>query len=219
MRSAGLTAGEPGPAGPRALHEAGTRPADAARGPVPAGARSDAGQAITAIYGAQYCSLVRLAAVLVGDAGTAEEVVQDSFIALCGAWSRLRDRGKALAYLRQSVVNRSWSALRHQMVAARIAPRPEPGMPSAEQGAITQLESSAVISAMRTLSARQREALVLRFYLDLSERQAASAMGISPGAVKYHTARAKNALVPCQNSFIAADLGLRSLRCSVVFAD
>jgi RNA polymerase sigma-70 factor (sigma-E family) len=194
VRCAGLTAGEPGPAGPRALHEAGTRPADAAPGPVPAGARSDAGQAITAIYGAQYCSLVRLAAVLVGDAGTAEEVVQDSFIALCGAWSRLRDRGKALAYLRQSVVNRSRSALRHQMVAARIAPRPEPGMPGAEQGAITQLERSAVISAMRTLSARQREALVLRFYLDLSERQAASAMGISPGAVKYHTARAKNAL-------------------------
>jgi hypothetical protein len=104
VQGAGLTAGEPGPAGPRALHEVGTRPAEAAPGPVPAGARSDAGQAITAVYGAQYCSLVRLAAVLVGDAGTAEEVVQDSFIATCGAWSRLRDRDKALAYLRQSVV-------------------------------------------------------------------------------------------------------------------
>jgi DNA-directed RNA polymerase specialized sigma24 family protein len=79
-------------------------------------------------------------------------------------------------------------------VADRIAPRPGPDMPSAEQGAITQLERSAVISARCTLSARQREALVLRFYLDLSERQAASAMGISPGAVKYHTARAKEAL-------------------------
>jgi len=91
------------------------------------------------------------------------------------------------------VVNRSRSVLRHQMAAGRIAPRPEPDMPSAE-GAITQLERSAVISAMRTLPARPREALALRFYLDLSERQAASAMGISPGAVKYHTAGAKEAL-------------------------
>jgi len=194
VRSVGRTAGQPTPVGPRPLHGADTCPADAALGSVPAEAESDADQAITAIYGTQYWSLVRLAVVLVGDVATAEEVVQDCFIAMCGAWSRLRDRDKALAYLRRSVMNRSRSVLRHRVVADRNAPEPAPDMPSAEQAAIRQLERSAVISAMRTLPTRQREALVLRFYLDLSERQVASAMGISPGAVKCHTARAKAAL-------------------------
>ena len=67
-------------------------------------------------------------------------------------------------------------------------------MPSAEQGAIAQLERLAVVSALRSLSPRQREAVVLRYYLDLSEDQVASAMHISRGAVKSHTARAKAAL-------------------------
>jgi RNA polymerase sigma-70 factor (sigma-E family) len=194
VRSADITAGEPDPIGPRAMHEADTWPADAAPGSVPAKAESDADQAITALYGTHYCSLVRLAALLVGDVGTAEDVVQDSFIAMCGAWSRLRDRDKALAYVRRSVMNRSRSVLRHRMVADRMAPEPGPDIPSAEHGAITQLERSAVISAMRALTPRQREALVLRFYLDLSEGQIASAMGISRGAVKCHVARAKATL-------------------------
>jgi DNA-directed RNA polymerase specialized sigma24 family protein len=82
------------------------------------------------------------------------------------------------------------------MVADGNAPKLKPGiMPSAEQGAITQAEPSALISAIHTLSPRQREALMLRFYLDLSERQAASAMSISPGAANHHTARAKAALL------------------------
>jgi RNA polymerase sigma-70 factor (sigma-E family) len=187
--------GRPGSRWPAArIQRAGVRPAHAAPGPV-AAARSDAEQAVTAIYGTQYCSLVRLAAMLVGDAGIAEKVVQDSFIATYAAWSRLRDRDKAMAYLRQSVMNRSRSVLRHRMVADRNAPGPEPDMPSAEQGATTQLEPSAVISAMRTLPPRQREAIVLQFYLDLSEAQAASVMGMSPGVVKCHTARAKAALL------------------------
>jgi RNA polymerase sigma factor (sigma-70 family) len=196
VRSVGMTAGEPYAAGPRPAHGAGALRADAALGPVPPGAQSDADQAITAIYGTEYRSLVRLAAVLVGDVGIAEEVVQESFVAMYGAWSRLRDRDKALAYLRQRVINRSRSALRQGMVADGNAPKPQPGiMPSAEQGTITQPERSAVISAMHTLSPRQREALMLRFYLDLSERQAASAMSISLGAANNHTARAKAALL------------------------
>ena len=196
MRSVGMTAGEPRAAGPRPPHGAGALPADAALRPVPADAQSDAEQAITAIYGTEYRSLVRLAAVLVGDVGIAEEVVQDSFVAMYGAWSRLRDRGKALAYLRQRVISRSRSALRQGMAADGNAPKPKPGiMPSAEQGAITQPQRSAVTSAMQTLSPRQREALMLRFYLDLSERQAASAMGISLAAANYHTARARAALL------------------------
>jgi RNA polymerase sigma-70 factor (sigma-E family) len=166
--------------------------ADATLEPVTAG--WDATRAVTAIYTTHYRSLVRLAALLVRDAATAEEVVQDSFITMHTAWGRLRDTEKALAYLRQSVVNRSRSVLRHRMVVDRNAPKPVPDMPSAEQGAISLLERSAVIAALRTLPARQREALVLKFYADLSEAQIAATMGISRGAVKSHTARGVAAL-------------------------
>jgi RNA polymerase sigma-70 factor (sigma-E family) len=161
-------------------------------GTVPA--ERDADRAVTALYAEHYRSLVRLAALLVRDVATAEEVVQESFAAMHSGWLRLRDSEKALSYLRQSVVNRSRSVLRHRIVVDRNVPKPAPDMPSAEQGAIAQLERSAVIAALRTLPARQREALVLRYYGDLSEAQIAAAMGISRGAVKSHTARAMSAL-------------------------
>jgi len=149
----------------------------------------DATQAVTEIYNTHYRSLVRLAVLLVRDVATAEEVVQDSFVAMHSASRRLRDSDKALSYLRQSVVNRSRSVLRHRVVVDRNAPKPAPDMPSAEQGALSLLERSAVIAALRTLPLRQREALVLKFYADLSEAQIAASMGISQGAVKSHTAR------------------------------
>ncbi|WP_051301494.1 MULTISPECIES: SigE family RNA polymerase sigma factor [Actinomadura] len=154
----------------------------------------DADQAVTALYSANYRSLVRLAAMLVRDAGTAEEVVQDAFVAMHGGWRRLRDPDKALSYLRQSVVNRSRSVLRHRAVVEKYAPKGLPDMPSAEAGAIGELERSAVIDALSRLPPRQREALVLRYYGDLSEAEIANAMGISRGAVKSHTARGMTAL-------------------------
>jgi RNA polymerase sigma-70 factor (sigma-E family) len=153
-----------------------------------------ADHAVTELYGLHYQALVRLSALLVRDVTTAEEVVQDAFVAMHGAWRRLRDTDKALSYLRQSVVNRSRSVLRHRAVIDKYAPKPTPDAPSAEQGAIAQLERSAVIAALRGLPDRQREALVLRYYADLSEQQIAVAMGISRGAVKSHTARAMSSL-------------------------
>ena len=155
---------------------------EAALGSLPA--EWDADRAVTALYGTHYRPLVRLAALLVRDVATAEEVVQDSFMAMHASWRRLRDTDKALSYLRQAVVNKSRSVLRHRMVVDRNAPKPPPLAPSAEQGAMTELERSAVISALRRLPPRQREALVLRYYCDLSEAQIASAMGISPGCVR-----------------------------------
>jgi len=183
-----MAAGEPDAGPARPIHVTETLVADAALGSVPA--EWDAEQAVTVMYSTHYRSLVRLAALLVRDVATAEEVVQDSFLAMHGAWRRLRDNDKALSYLRQSVVNRSRSVLRHRVVVDRNAPKPAPDMPSAEQGALTLLERANVVTALRSLPPRQREALVLRYYGDLSEAQIASAMGISRGAVKSHTARA-----------------------------
>jgi RNA polymerase sigma-70 factor (sigma-E family) len=150
--------------------------------------------AITELYGAHYRPLVRLAALLVHDVATAEEVVQDSFVALHAGLHRLRDNEKALAYLRAAVVNRSRSVLRHRVVVDRNAPKPAPDMPSAEHGALALIERSAVVAALRNLPVRQREVVVLRFYADLSEAQIAFSMGITRGAVKSHTSRAMSAL-------------------------
>ena len=154
----------------------------------------DADRAVTELYSTHYRSLVRLAALLIRDVATAEEVVQDSFVAMHSGWKRLCDSDKALSYLRQSVVNRSRSVLRHRVVADRNAPEPQADKPNAEHGAIVVLERSAVAAALRALPARQREALVLSYYGDMSEAQIASVMGISRGSVKTHTASAMSAL-------------------------
>lgn len=188
-----MTTGEPSDVAPRPIDVTETLAADLGLGSVPV-AGLEADRAVTELYHAHYRSLVRLAALLVRDVSTAEEVVQDSFVAMHSGWRRLRDSDKALSYLRQSVVNRSRSVLRHRVVVDRNAPKPPPDMPSAEHGAIALFERSAVISALRTLPPRQREALVLRFYADMSEAQIADAMQISKGAVKSHTARAMQAL-------------------------
>lgn len=154
----------------------------------------DAARATAELYASQYSSMVRLAALLVRDASMAEEIVQEAFIAMHASWRRLRETDKATAYLRQAVVNKSHSVLRHRMVTERNAPPPPPDMPSAEQGAIEQLERSAVIAALQELPQRQREALVLKYYVQLQEAQIASVMGISRGAVKSHIFRGMSAL-------------------------
>jgi RNA polymerase sigma-70 factor (sigma-E family) len=153
-----------------------------------------ADRAVTELYSLHYRALVRLAAMLVRDTPTAEEVVQDSFVAMHDGWQRLRDADKALAYLRQAVVNRSRSVLRHRMVVDKNLQKAPPDMPSAEHGAFVLLERSAVVAALRDLPDRQREAIVLRYYADLSEAEIATAMRISRGAVKSHTARGMNSL-------------------------
>jgi len=131
---------------------------------------------------------------LVQDVTTAEDLVQDSFVAMHTAWRRLPDSDKALAYLRQSVVNRSRPVRRHRALAGRNASQPGSGMPSAEPRALSPPEHGAVGRALRSLPARQREALALRYHGNLSEAQIALAMGVSQGAVKRHVARAIAAL-------------------------
>ena len=162
--------------------------------PTPATARLDAGQAVMQLYAVHHRALVRLAALLVRDIPTAEDVVQDAFIAMRDGWDRLGGADQALAYLRQAVVNRSRSVLRHRAVAENNPQQAPPDMPSAEDDVLIQLERSAVVAALRKLPERQREAIVLRYYADLSEAEIAAAMHISRGAVKSHTARGMAAL-------------------------
>jgi RNA polymerase sigma factor (sigma-70 family) len=99
-----------------------------------------------------------------------------------------------LPYLRRSVINRSRSVLRHRAVADRQFPALVRELPSAEDSALAGLLRSSVLAALSTLSFRQQEVIVLRYYADLSEAQIAAALGISKGAVKSHVARAKDSL-------------------------
>jgi DNA-directed RNA polymerase specialized sigma24 family protein len=132
----------------------------------------DADHAVTSLYATHYRALVKMAALLVQDLTTAEEIVQDSFVAVHAAWRRRPDTGHALSCLRRSVVDRS-----------RAVPR--------QRAAV---ERSAFISALWTLPARQREVVVLRYFANLPETEVASATGISEATVKAHAARAVSSL-------------------------
>jgi RNA polymerase sigma-70 factor (sigma-E family) len=145
-------------------------------------------------YHQHYRSLVRQAARLVSDIPTAEDVVQDSFIAMHVTGPQLNNGAKVLAYLRRCVANRSRSVLRHRAVADQHRPAPGPDIPSAEDSALARLGNKAMISALAGLPPRQRQVLALKYFADMSEAQVAAFLGISRGAVKTHTARALTSL-------------------------
>ncbi len=155
---------------------------------------TDADAAIEALYDAHYVGLVRLAVLLVRDLGTAEEVVQDAFVAVHGRWHRLDDHDRALGYLRTAVVNKARSVLRHRVVVARNVPVLLPDAPGADIASLGSERRRAVLDALRALPQRQREVLTLRYYLDFSEREIAQTLGISQGAVKSHASRGAVAL-------------------------
>lgn len=156
----------------------------------PPGAAIDADVALEQLYAEHWRGLVRLSMLLVRDQGTAEECVQDAFVAMHGRWDRLRDPAKALPYLRQAVVNRSRDALRHRKVVDLHARRTRlQDEPSAEGPALQHARRDLVLGALAQLPERQREVLALRHYLDLSEAEIAHTLGISKGAVKSHASR------------------------------
>ncbi len=153
----------------------------------------DADNAVEQLYASHYRQLVRLSVLLVRDPETAEEVVQDSFVAMHGRWRSLREPEKGLAYLRQTVVNRSRSVLRRRGVASRyVASQPDAASalaPGADESALVSERRQAVLGALGKLPSRQREVMVLRYYLDLDEATIAETLGISRGAVKSHASR------------------------------
>jgi RNA polymerase sigma-70 factor (sigma-E family) len=136
-------------------------------------------------------SLVRLAYLLSGDQSRAEEIVQDAFVRLQLRWGGLRNPEAAPAYLRRAVVNEARSHLRHRQVVDRHDARRtvEPASRSPEDEALAEADRRRIVEAMRQLPDRQREALALRFYLDLSEADTAAAMKVAAGSVKTHVHR------------------------------
>ena len=165
--------------------------------PDPQGAQPQAGDSAAAAVGALYQShamgLIRLAYLMLGDRPGAEDAVQDAFCGLYRHWDRLADPDRALAYVRTAVLNACRSALRRRTLGRRLTIYQPPGA-SAEATALGNEERHEVLQAVRRLPGRQREALVLRFYLDLPEAETARIMGLRPSSVRSATHRALKAL-------------------------
>ena len=141
------------------------------------------------LYLAHADAAVRLAYLLTGDRDLAEDLVQDAFVRLAGRLVHLRDPAAFEAYLRKTVVNLANSHFRRKRVErnyqllTRVANEPAlDGRPHEDREALAR--------ALRRLPQRQRAAIVLRFYEDLSEAQTAEIIGCRPGTVKSLVSRA-----------------------------
>ena len=146
------------------------------------------------LYARHVPSAVRLAFLLTGDRSQAEDLVHEAFVRCIGRFGHLRAHEAFDAYLRRAVVNlhtsglrrrrseRAWLARHGAVEVARATSMPDVG--SRED----------LWRALRQLPPRQRAALVLRYYEDLSERDTAAALGCSVAAVKSLVQRGGQAL-------------------------
>jgi RNA polymerase sigma factor (sigma-70 family) len=178
-------------------------------------AAADRAGVVTALYQAHALGLVRLAHVMLGDAAAAEDVVQEAFCGLYRRWGGLADQGRALQYVRTAVLNGCRSVLRQRRRHGQAGDWPGlaatmnggtssagsppygtslAGGPSPEAAALDGEEARTLLAAVQRLPHRQREAIVLRYYLDMPEAEIAAVMGISPGSVRSAASRALAAL-------------------------
>jgi RNA polymerase sigma-70 factor (sigma-E family) len=164
-------------------------------------ARGTRDERIAELFDQHYQGLCRLAVVLLGDPGRAEEVVQEAFVRTYAGWSRIRRPERAQWYLRRAVVNGCRSAARRRVTEDRgnriLAVVDEGGEDEEERAGRVQ----SVLQAVRALPPRQREAVVLRYYEDLPEATIAATLGCSVGTVKSQLSKARARL--------ARDLGDR----------
>lgn len=143
---------------------------------------------LTHLYQEHYRQLLRIATLLVDDRAAAEDIVQDAFVRVFDSRARLRDSDKALAFLRQAVLNRARSTLRRRLVAKKYQSRlatSDTYPDDTNRG----MDRAVLAGALARLPRRQREAVVLRYYADFSELRTAELMGCSQGAVKSYCSR------------------------------
>lgn len=143
-----------------------------------------------ALHQRHFLHLTRLAAMLVGDRETAEDVVQDVFAGMQRRWPRLSDPARAEAYLRAAVINGARTVLRRRRTATRHRPESPRTEQPAEDIALDRLRDGSVRAAVARLPRRQQEIILLRYLEDLSIVQTARVLGISQGAVKSSAGRA-----------------------------
>jgi RNA polymerase sigma-70 factor (sigma-E family) len=156
--------------------------------PLPPGTAADPADQVTALYQAHALGLLRLAVMMLGERQAAEDVIQDAFLGLFRRWGALSDTERALAYVRSSVFNGCRTVLRKR-ARNRQFTLADPDAESAEALVVLGEEHREVLAALRRLPDRQREAVALRYCLDMTVADAARAMGVSEGTVKSATSR------------------------------
>jgi RNA polymerase sigma-70 factor (sigma-E family) len=136
------------------------------------------------LFQANVLGLVRLAHLITGSNDVAEELVQDAFVELYRRWDTIE---RPDAYVRSAVINRSRSAIRRRALGVRVHRQVESMtvLPADIEPTDWQL-----IGALAHLSERQRVAVVLRYWADLSEKEIADELSCRPGTVKSLLARA-----------------------------
>ena len=144
------------------------------------------------LFHGHFGALTRLAALLGAD--DPEDVAQEAFVRLSRRSGSLRDPHAAAGYLRTTVVNLTRSRHRHLSVVRRQRAAEPEDEASAEHHAVRRESHRELVAALADLSSRHREALVLRYWLDLTEAEMAEAMGVSRGTVKAHVSRGLDAL-------------------------
>ena len=146
-------------------------------------AASQAGRVdgLEALYNRHASDAVRLAYLLTGDAGLAQDVAHEAFVRVGRRLFGLRSPEHAKAYLYKTTVNLCRGRFRRQR-AERAATQRLRGMP-AVQPPVDVAERDELWRALLTLPVRQRSALFFRYYEDLSEAGAADALGCSVSAL------------------------------------
>lgn len=156
--------------------------------PVPPGTTADPAVQVTALYQAHALGLLRLAVIMLGERQAAEDVVQDAFLGLFRRWGALNDPERALAYVRSSVFNGCRTVVRKR-ARNRQFMLADPDAESAEARVVLGEEHREVLAALRGPPDRQREAVALRYCLDMPVGDVAQAMGVTEGTVKSATSR------------------------------
>ena len=155
-------------------------------------AAADRDVLLTRLFASEGTALVRLARLFTDDRTAAEDLVQEAFVRLHRSADRVRDPDKAAAYLRSIVLNlardhnrRGLMSLRHRDAEAldRAPVKPIEDRIEADERQL------AILDALRDLPLRQRDCLVLRFYLELSSVEIAQTLGITANSVKTHYRR------------------------------
>jgi len=149
---------------------------------------------VVLLFREEAASLVRLARFFVDDRTAAEDVVQEAFIRLARAAHRIRERDRAAAYLRSIVLNLARDHNRRGLVSLRHRLPADPTPASVEEEVAVRSEQRQVIEALRELPRRQRDCLVLRYYLEVPVAGIAAALGLSANSVKTHLQRGLRAL-------------------------
>lgn len=139
-------------------------------------------------------ALLRLGYAVTGDRDLAEDLAQTALANAYASWSRVRKADDPDAYVRRIVLNAHRGSFRKRRVSERLTESPPDTLAHVPDPAGLHGDRATVMAALGTLPRRQREVLVLRYWLDLTEAQVAATLGCSVGNVKSQTSRALSRL-------------------------